>query len=48
MPEFAHAEDLMIEPDGRRVPAEAVQAAAAAELVSLARLARRDAEREVS
>ena len=33
VPEFAHAEDLMIEPDGTRVPAEAVQRAAAAELV---------------
>jgi hypothetical protein len=33
VPEFAQAEDLMIEPDGTRVPAEAVQRAAAAEIV---------------
>ncbi len=26
VPEFAHAEDLMIEPDGRRVPSEGIQA----------------------
>jgi ammonia channel protein AmtB len=32
-PEYAHAEDLMIEPDGTRVPAERVQAEAARELV---------------
>ena len=34
VPEFAHDEDLVIEPDGSRVPAAAVQAAAAAELVT--------------
>ena len=33
VPEFAHAEDLMIEPDGTRVPAEAIQAEAAKDLV---------------
>ena len=32
MPEHAHAEDLVIEPDGTRVPAERVQAEAAREL----------------
>ena len=36
MPEHAHAEDLMIEPDGARVPAERVQAEAARELVTVA------------
>ena len=36
MPEHAHAEDLVIEPDGTRVPAERVQAEAARELVTLA------------
>ncbi len=34
VPEFAHAEDLMIEPDGTRVPADRVQAEAARELVT--------------
>ncbi len=34
VPEFAPAEDLVIEPDGTRVPADAVQAAAARELVT--------------
>ena len=33
VPEFAPADDLVIEPDGTRVPAEAMQRAAAAELV---------------
>ena len=33
VPEFAHAEDLMIEPDGTRVPADAVQREAAKDLV---------------
>ncbi len=33
VPEFAHAEDLMIEPDGTRVPADRVQAEALKELV---------------
>ena len=33
VPEFAAAEDLVIEPDGTRVPADAVQAEAARELV---------------
>ncbi len=37
MPEHAHAEDLVIEPNGTRVPADAVQTAAAAELVTLGR-----------
>ncbi len=36
MPEHAHAEDLVIEPDGTRVPAERVQAEAARDLVTLA------------
>lgn len=33
VPEFAHGEDLMIEPDGTRVPADRVQAEALKELV---------------
>jgi ammonia channel protein AmtB len=33
MPEHAHAEDLMIEPDGTRAPAERIQAEALKELV---------------
>jgi ammonium transporter, Amt family len=33
VPEFAHAEDLMIEPDGTRVPAEKVQREAEKDLV---------------
>ncbi len=36
MPEHAHAEDLVIEPDGARVPADRVQAEAARELVTVA------------
>ena len=36
MPEHAYAEDLVIEPDGTRVPAERVQADAARALVKLA------------
>ena len=36
MPEHAHAEDLVIEPDGVRVPAERVQAEAARDLIALA------------
>ena len=32
-PEYAHAEDLMIEPDGARVPAAAVHAEAVKDLV---------------
>jgi ammonium transporter, Amt family len=35
-PEFAHAEDMLIEPDGARVPAERVQAEAARELIAVA------------
>ena len=35
VPEFAHAEDLVIEPDGTRVPATAVQANAVKDLVRL-------------
>ena len=34
VPEFAPAEDLVVEPDGTRVPARTVQAAAARELVT--------------
>ena len=33
VPEFAHAEDMMIEPDGTRVPSEKIQGEAAKELV---------------
>ncbi len=33
VPEFAQAEDMMIEPDGRRVPSEGIQAAELKELV---------------
>jgi hypothetical protein len=33
VPEFAHAEDLLIEPDGTRVSADLVQREAAKELV---------------
>jgi hypothetical protein len=33
VPEFAHAEDLMIEPDGTRVPAAEIQEEAAKELM---------------
>ena len=36
VPEYAHAEDLVIEPDGARVPADRVQAEAARELVTVA------------
>ena len=47
VPEFAHAEDLMIEPDGTRVPADGVQAEAAKELVTMSR-DERDARGKVS
>ena len=33
VPEFAQAEDLMIEPDGRRVPSEGIQAEGLKEVV---------------
>ena len=48
VPEFAHAEDLMIEPDGTRVPAESGAGEAARELVALTRTETHRRERGLS